>query len=279
MNEVSLEPSSAVAIAVADEALLPEAEALALRSGLSLLHPLPEQLPVSLLLYHDGEAWSLLSPGARSRKSSDKGRGAVKVNFHAGKAAHRRQYGGGKGQMVAKAVGIKAGVLPRVHDLTAGLGGDAFVLASLGCELQLVERNPVVHTLLADGLARGRAWAAEHDAELAVILNRMQLAPCQGAKQWCSQSVRADVVYLDPMFPERDKSASVKKEMAVFHELIGQDPDADELLDLALSIADYRVVVKRPRKAPFLAERPPSLSFEGKSSRFDVYTIKSLQAR
>ena len=81
--------------------------------------------------------------------------GAVWVNFAAGKARHRRVFGGGKGQQLAKAVGIQSGVRPSILDLTAGLGGDAFVLASLGCPVSMVERHPAVRALLADGLARG----------------------------------------------------------------------------------------------------------------------------
>jgi 16S rRNA (guanine1516-N2)-methyltransferase len=78
------------------------------------------------------------------------------------------------------------------------------------------------------------------------------------------------------MFPERAKSASVKKEMVAFHSLVGKDPDADGLLALALAAAKYRVVVKRPAKAPFLADAQPNYQLQGKSSRFDIYTIKKM---
>ena len=87
------------------------------------------------------------------------------------------------------------------------------------------------------------------------------------------------VIYLDPMFPHRDKSAQVKKEMRLFRPLAGDDDDAPALLDAALALATHRVVVKRPRKAPAIAGKPPSYTLEGKSSRFDIYTIKSLKAR
>jgi 16S rRNA (guanine1516-N2)-methyltransferase len=85
-----------------------------------------------------------------------------------------------------------------------------------------------------------------------------------------------DVIYLDPMFPERQKTADVKKEMAAFHSIVGKDEDADALLPLALAHVNYRVVVKRPRKAPFLNSQVPSYQLEGKSSRFDIYTVKKL---
>lgn len=92
------------------------------------------------------------------------------------------------------------------------------------------------------------------------------------------QGTTFQVVYLDPMFPHNDKSALVKKEMRAFRPVVGDDLDADQLLDAALAIAENRVVVKRPRKAPFLADRKPSLQFQGKSSRYDIYPLKKLEA-
>src|SRR5690625_7768177 len=77
----------------------------------------------------------------------------------------------------------------------------------------------------------------------------------------------ADVVYLDPMFPERHKSAEVKKEMRAFHQLVGRDDEADDLLLSALGQARYRVVVKRPRTPPLLAQREASAPLRGKTTR------------
>jgi 16S rRNA (guanine1516-N2)-methyltransferase len=87
------------------------------------------------------------------------------------------------------------------------------------------------------------------------------------------------VIYLDPMFPPRDKSALVKKEMRLFRPLAGTDDDAPALLAAALALATHRVVVKRPRKAEAIAGEPPAYVLDGKSSRFDIYPKKSLKAR
>lgn len=198
------------------------------------------------------------------------------VDFCAGAAAHRRKFGGGKGQMIAKAVGLKSGVYPTVFDMTAGLGGDAFVLASLGCEVTMLERNPVVHALLADGLARARRFGHEEDEELLRIVERMRLVSGNSIDWLKVTDKKPSVIYLDPMFPERRKSASVKKEMQAFHSLVGADDDADELLGIALQVAEHRVVVKRPRIAPVLGGQEPMFRLEGKSSRFDIYALKNL---
>ncbi|MBW0148902.1 class I SAM-dependent methyltransferase [Marinobacter arenosus] len=202
--------------------------------------------------------------------------GPVRAEFVTGKMGYRREHGGGAGQLVAKAVGLqKTRATLRVLDATAGLGQDAFVLASLGCEVALFERNPVIHALLADGLAR-----ASLNVDCAPIVARMTLK--EGSSlTWLESAApeSADVIYLDPMFPHRDKSALVKKEMQVFRSVVGDDPDAEALLAAALGCATYRVVVKRPRKAPSIAGPEPATRIEGKSSRYDVYSLKALPAR
>ncbi|SEG72211.1 16S rRNA (guanine1516-N2)-methyltransferase [Marinobacterium lutimaris] len=198
--------------------------------------------------------------------------GPVLADFVSGAVAHRRQFGGGKGQMIAKACGIKGSIRPTVADVTAGLGRDGFVLATLGCEVSLVERSPVVHALLADGLARAA------DSEVADIIARMRLYGGD-ARDWLSslaEAERPQVVHLDPMFPHSDKSAQVKKEMLAFRDLVGEDADQAELLAVALEVAECRVVVKRPRKAPSIGGREPSYKLEGKSGRYDIYALKKL---
>jgi 16S rRNA (guanine1516-N2)-methyltransferase len=203
---------------------------------------------------------------------------SIRADFYGPTVTYRRKQGGGKGQMIAKAVGVRGGVHPWVLDATAGLGGDAFVLASLGCRMTLLERVPAVRALLEDGMIQARRFGLAQDAGLVEVLDRMTLVEADSLNYLRQVSVaeRPDVVYLDPMFPVRTKSAMVKKEMRVFHSLVGQDMDADGLLTAALSCARYRVVVKRPRTAPALVGPSPSYVLEGKSNRYDVYSLEKL---
>jgi 16S rRNA (guanine1516-N2)-methyltransferase len=199
--------------------------------------------------------------------------GPVRVDFVEGKAAHRRLFGGGSGQMIAKAVGIQPGVRPRVLDATAGMGKDAFVLASLGCEMSLIERQPIIAALLEDGLARG-----SQDLEVGGIIGQMHLLTGDSIelmRKW--QGEPPQVIYVDPMFPHREKTALVKKEMRLFRPLVGDDMDAPALLEAALGLATHRVVVKRPRKAPCIEGVKPSYALDGKSSRYDIYPKKALK--
>lgn len=194
----------------------------------------------------------------------------VYVDFTSGGVEHRRKHGGGLGQAIAKAVGITGKYKPYVIDATAGLGKDAFVLASLGCKVLMLERERVPAQLLQDGLIRSK-----NSKKTKEITDRMHLIEVDSIEYLSKlkASEMPDVVYLDPMFPHSKKSRLVKKEMQIFQQIVGEDADAGELLKLAMKVAKKRVVVKRPRKSGFLGELKPSHSHVGRSSRFDVYVV------
>ncbi|QUM86834.1 MULTISPECIES: class I SAM-dependent methyltransferase [unclassified Moritella] len=199
--------------------------------------------------------------------------GSVYVDFAGGAVNHRRKFGGGKGQAIAKAVGLKSGVTPSVVDGTAGLGRDAFVLASLGCHVTMLERSPIVAALLDDGLKR-----AVDDAEIGGwIGTRLKLVFASSLSKLEGLGITPDVVYLDPMYPHKKKSALVKKEMRVFQSLVGADLDADGLFEPAMRVATKRVVVKRPDYAEYIANAEPSMAIETKKNRFDVYVKQGMK--
>lgn len=192
----------------------------------------------------------------------------VSVEFLSGQARHRQLYGGGRSQSIVKAVGLAQNPHLTILDATAGLGRDAFVLAGLGARVWLLERHPIVRLLLQDGLIRGREEAPERFNDITLLEGNLI--------ESVDTLPRVDVVYLDPMFPERKSKAAVKKDMSLFHDLVGADEDAGALLAPALALAERRVVVKRPRLAPPLAEQKPTYPMVGKSNRFDVYTLKAI---
>lgn len=197
--------------------------------------------------------------------------GPVYVDFVAGPVAHRRRFGGGRNQPLARAAGLKGGVTPTVVDATAGLGRDGFVLASLGCTVRLIERAPIIAALLRDGLQR----AARAPDIGPLVMERLHLIVADGRDYLCNlvEHQRPDIVYLDPMYPHRDKTASVKKEMRALRQWVGDDDDAPELLAAALRCARRRVVVKRPRRAPALIGPKPGFQIIAPNTRFDVYPI------
>jgi 16S rRNA (guanine1516-N2)-methyltransferase len=193
------------------------------------------------------------------------------VSFTSPTMTYRLKHGGGRSQALARAVGLKKGWQPTVIDATAGLGRDSFILAYLGCHVRMLERSPILAALLEDALQR--AEHSEQTAEIIIKRLRFTQTDSRGFLQKLQQEDYPDVIYLDPMYPERTKSSLVKKEMRILRGLAGDDQDAAELLTIALGCVRNRVVVKRPRLAPTLSSMKPSHQITGKTSRFDVYLI------
>ena len=188
------------------------------------------------------------------------------VDFVGGAVGHRFRQGGGRNQALPKAIGLKGNKNINIIDATAGLGRDSFLLASLGANVTMIERNDVIHGLLKDGIERARHESDEY----AIIMNRMDLI--HGDAKDIIPTLKPDVILIDPMHPPRTKSALVKKEMRQIRDIVGTDPDAKELMDIALNTARNRVVLKWPMRAdPMEGIRKPSHQISGKSTCYDVF--------
>ena len=168
-------------------------------------------------------------------------------------------------QPLARALGKKA---QTVVDATAGYCQDALLFALMGYRTTAIERSPVVMALARDGLRRLTARSG------ITLDKRLRLIEGDGRVLLPSITPPPEVIYLDPMFPpKRKKSAAVKKEMRLLRALVGNDPDAHELLEISRRVALDRVVVKRPDDAPPLAP-DLSMSLAGKLVRYDVYLTR-----
>ncbi|MHB8789354.1 MAG: class I SAM-dependent methyltransferase [Desulfobulbaceae bacterium] len=247
-----------LSVACSNPALEEEARLLARSLGL------PEaagQEPPDLVLHLTGHHLELLCPGNPELT------GPVLVEFVSGAAGYRRRHGGH--EMLLRAVGCKTNRPLNVLDATGGLGRDSFILASHGCTVQLVERHPVIGALLADGLRRALAHPETNEAAARITLRIADSR--QVLTELAHGGGQVDVIYLDPMFPQRSKSAKVKKELQVLQLLAGGEEDGGELLAAALGTAAGRVVVKRPKGAPSLPGPVPSHCHAGTTTRFDVY--------
>lgn len=186
------------------------------------------------------------------------------IDFLHGKLAYRQKQALSK-EAIVKAVGAKGNERPSVVDATAGLGRDAFILASIGCPVTLIEQHLVIAALLADGINRLSQQQAI----------AMQLMQGNAVTILQNLSTKPDVIYLDPMFPPRNKSALVKKDMQILqrltHDLL---TDNEVLLQTALGCALKRVVVKRPNYAPTLTLQAADFVIHTEHHRFDIYQIK-----
>lgn len=172
-------------------------------------------------------------------------------------------------ELLVKAAKIKGAVqTPLAIDATAGFGQDSLLLAAAGFRVRLYERDPVIAALLADAVRR-----ASLDPDLAEVVARMQVVEGDSACALRRLPEPPDVVYLDPMFPERRKSAAVKKKFQLLHLLERPCMDQDELMGAAMAAAPRKIVVKRPLKGPYLAGAKPSYSISGKAIRYDCLVM------
>jgi 16S rRNA (guanine1516-N2)-methyltransferase len=185
------------------------------------------------------------------------------IDFLSPPMQFRQHHASLKKERLARAMGLKKNSTPTIIDATGGLGRDSFILASLGFAVTILERSPIIHALLQDGIERAKGKIPAIDRLTLLNANAITWLP--------SLPVKPDIIYLDPMFEERKKSARPKKEMLIFHDIVGDDEDAATLLTAALACARHRVVVKRPRLAQPLNEITPAYSLNGSSCRFDIY--------
>ncbi len=208
--------------------------------------------------------------------------GPVSIDFLSGKKAHRRQFGGGKGQPLVRAMGTFENGLPTVIDATAGMGGDSFVLASLGFKVTMIERSPIIASLLNDALQRAELALPELKEEELDSIRNLSLVNADSAEYLLAEKPQVDVIYMDPMYPDKKKKAAAKKEMQALQNLVGPDIDSSNLLDAALKTAQFRVVVKRPKGAEpvqsLLNDIQPSTQISSPNTRYDIYVIKALKA-
>jgi 16S rRNA (guanine1516-N2)-methyltransferase len=186
----------------------------------------------------------------------DEDLGILNLDFLGDSVNYQRTAHRGKQELIAKAIGMAKGH-KRVFDATLGLAQDAWFLAQLGAEVEGCERSPVVYLLLSDALQRsGESRLKIHFGDSKLKIRDLQ---------------DISTIYVDPMFPEKKKSALPRKEMQIFRKWVGEDGDALDLLKEALASRADRVVVKRPMKAPELMSGVIH-SFEGKTVRYDLYT-------
>lgn len=244
-----------------------EAETLAAHLGIAVAGTEEERREADMVLRLDEEGLSLTGDGLNLRGDFRRMLPRLKHNnlSHESvvKAAKLKDYDG----------------IPLVVDATAGMGEDSLLLAAAGYRVHMYEYNPVIAALLGDTLKRAAA-----DPELSEIVERMQLHEGDSVKalremaerlEAGEDEIRPDLILLDPMFPGRKKSSLVKKKLQLIQHLEQPCEDEAAMVDAALSVKPRRVMIKRPVKGPFLADRKPSYSITGKNIRYDCLIPQS----
>ena len=179
---------------------------------------------------------------------------------------HRVTNGRLQHEMLAKAVKTDQENLKAI-DATAGMGEDSLLLAACGYQVTLYEQNPVIAILLKDALRR-----AKKNTVLKDIVSRMQLVEGDSIEHLNKRLDPVDVIYLDPMFPGRQKSGLINKKLQLIQKLEPPCSKETALFDAAMAAQPSKIIVKRPLKSPYLDERVPSYSLKGKAIRYDCYS-------
>ncbi|AJI52597.1 class I SAM-dependent methyltransferase [Francisella philomiragia] len=157
-----------------------------------------------------------------------------------------------------------------ILDTTAGLGRDTFTLAARGHRLISLEKDCYIFLLLVDALNR-----AKQTSNLKDIANQIDLINIDANEYINTTNISFDCIYIDPMFPPRNKSAKVKQGMQVLHDIAFNNDESNSnlLKNIILSKKTKKAVVKRPINADFLYGKKPTSQLKGKTNRFDVYSL------
>lgn len=272
-------PASLVIRPVGDViAVLERARSLSARLDAPLVSDDPEEGFV--LQVREGSLALCLWPPAAAGSARAPSPIAITPDFLGGTLARRQREPGFLAQPLCRALGVRRGGDGPwvVADATAGLGRDAALLLYAGCTVHAVERSALLVVLLEDAWLR-----ACGDPALGARFRTSFHIHAGDARDWLRaryvDGAALDAVYIDPMFPERRKSALVKKDMQLLQQLHGSGGDGDAaeervLWEEACALARERVVVKRPVHAPPLA-RGVNHAVTGGTVRYDVYLTGS----
>ncbi len=283
--------SPQIVVRAAQPGCIAEANRLARVTGLAISE-LTE--PRAAEPKNDSSLWTLLVKPAELSLIRPDGL-SVEIDFIRGKGNQRAREANFNEQPLARALNLRklrrrTGQTPTLIDATAGFGTDGWMMASMGCEVRLLEASPVLAAMLTHALTNALSGAPTHPTDRA-LKKQNENSPAHNISVINTNSVQflnnnenagADIIYLDPMYPQTRSKALVKKGMQLLHDLIGPDSNGAQLLSAALNRAEYRVVVKRPRGAPPLEGTKnfagQTSKVESTNTRYDIYHIGHAQS-
>ena len=175
-----------------------------------------------------------------------------------------------KNELFAKALGIKQKTSNRliVYDATCGSGKDSVLMLFFGCRVVANERNNVIYSLLLDAHRRLFEYLEEinetkPDFEIKYVDAKFGLQQVEE---------KIDIIYCDPMYPNRNTKALPRKEIQIFKNNIGLDLDRHHLFEWALKQNVKKVIIKRPRKGVD-HYGIPTATYTGKTTCYDMYFL------
>lgn len=198
----------------------------------------------------------------------------VPLHWNEPKFLQRFKKGLSKKELFSKALHLKTADSPvTVFDMTGGFATDSLMMARMEFEVVIFEESAFLFDLLAWNLRSGFL-----DTELNVYLKNIKNVHWGDSTLLVQQQVESSgvpqVIYLDPMFPDKRKKSLAPKEMQLLQLFLNHsdlEDKAQHLLDIGLDIGSKKVVLKRPLKSPTLSPKPTH-QFEGKTIRYDIYS-------
>lgn len=148
-----------------------------------------------------------------------------------------------------------------VIDATAGWCSDALHIARHDIKVLAIEQNRIVAALATHAMKK----ITQPD-----LKKRFTLMNGDSVEVLDSLAQSPDVIYLDPMYPDKNKNSATKKELTLLRDIVGVQENSQQLFARAMAWAKHRVVVKRPHYAPPLAAGKVGET-RSKLVRFDIY--------
>lgn len=205
---------------------------------------------------------------------------------------HFKQQYSIKKEPFAKALGMQKNRNIKILDLTLGTAKDALLAISFGATVIGIEQHIVPSVLIEGELLSLKKTETTSSTEQHLkkllkehffFIHGNSLDDINKLKKLIIENSpvnnisEIDVVYIDPMYAyDKKRKSAPRKEMQIFHNLLENEISTSnelQLLERALALEIKRVVVKRPIKLPPLTfnNKVSSMSYSGKSTRYDVY--------
>ncbi len=187
---------------------------------------------------------------------------------------------------------------PCIFDATAGLGYDSLLFASEGARVISFERNPYIAFMTASSLMMARQSSELNEVTSRISFICGDFVSYMKNANLCPRELESDfhinisflkdedpcilptpdILYLDPMFPASKKNAAAKKKLQLIQQLEEPCDDENALFSAALSCSPSKIIIKRPLKGPYFADKKPHYSLKGTSIRFDCFSITAKKA-
>ena len=205
-------------------------------------------------LYLSETGLSFFHPEARSTKK-------FKIDFNSGTTLWRTNRVEHE-KLIKKALGKHEAPL-NILDCTAGMLQDSLLFLSLGHKVTAVEQSKILFHLLSDAINRS------NDQKIFKALTLINANACS----YISKGQKFDVIYFDPMYPTRKKSALGSGQLEYLARILAIESienDSTQDFEFLSSLPIKKMIVKRPIKAePF--SKKINYQVLGKTTRFDIY--------